>query len=112
MTDPDASPHHLMYEAIARAEQQLVQTFERDVGAELEIADRAEALLALVMSSVDSWTGTIQVDDDGAPVGGDVPKLILLALQYIGARALRSCAQHVRRSQLAMRPRPVPTIES
>jgi hypothetical protein len=89
MTDPEASPHQLMYDAMARAEEQLVQNFERDVGAELEVADRAEALLALVMSSVGSWTGTIQVGDDGAPVGGDVPKLILLALQYIGARALR-----------------------
>lgn len=76
MADPDASSHQLMYDAIAHAERLLVETFEGDVGYELDIADRAEALLALVMSSVGSWTGTVRVDDDGAPVG-EIGKLIL-----------------------------------
>ncbi len=41
------------------------------------------------MSSVGPATGTVRVDGIGTPVAGDVPKLILMALQYIGARALR-----------------------
>lgn len=89
MSDPEADPHQLVYEAIVGAETKLIQSFEQDVGDDLEVADRAEAFLVLVMTSVGSWTGAIHVDAYDAPAGGDVAKLILLALQYIGARGLR-----------------------
>lgn len=78
-----------MYEAILGAERRLRESYEQDVGLELAIADRAEALLAVVLDAVGPRTGTIRLDQAGAPVAGDVVLLKLAALQYLGARALR-----------------------
>jgi hypothetical protein len=87
--EPEKLPHEVMIEAIVGAEQRLRESYEQDAGYELGVADGAAALLALVMSSIPGATGTVHVDAAGVPVSGDVPLLKLMAMQYIGARALR-----------------------
>jgi len=76
-------------EAIMSAETRLRDTFEQDVGHELNVADAAATLLMTVAGSVGERTGRIDVDANGVPTGGDVAMLQLFAMQLMGMRAFR-----------------------
>lgn len=79
-----------VFAAILTAENRLRASFEKDVGAEIELADTAGALLTTAMAAVEEAQTFPNTDEIGIPRSGDAQRLILLALLGIGGRTLRA----------------------
>jgi hypothetical protein len=81
---------HEALESIARTEKQLLDSYEQDVGHELQLVDSASALLLAVLGHTHGRSGQIEVEEETNEVtGGDVEMLRLGAQRVIGIRALR-----------------------
>jgi hypothetical protein len=89
MADVPPTPHEQLRGHIRRVEAELAARFEHDAGRELDLADDASALLALVMSAVGKRTAALDLNRAGEP-SGDITHLKLTAMQFIGVRALRT----------------------
>jgi hypothetical protein len=83
------TPHQQIHATIRDTEEQLRDSFERDLRADLEVTDSATSCLATVVSSVGQRSGTIAIDKNGIPTGEDAHILQLFALVLMGARAVR-----------------------
>jgi hypothetical protein len=85
-----AMQFHEALESIARTEEELLESYEKDVGEELRLVDSALALLLAVLGHTQGWTAEVDVDEETNEVtGGDVETLMLAAQFVIGIRVLR-----------------------
>lgn len=73
---------------VQESERRLRDSYENDAERELGILDDTSSLLTLVMGAVGGRTTTIDVDKAGVP-SGEVDGLKLMALQFMGIRAVR-----------------------
>jgi hypothetical protein len=84
----ESSPAKRLHDEITTAEQQLYDSFEQDVGHELEFADMAATLLMTVVSLARERDVDTDLDVTRVPIG-DVQPVKLLALRLLGVRAFR-----------------------
>jgi hypothetical protein len=77
-----------LHDEITTLEQQLYNSFEKDVGHELELADQAVTFLIGVSSSARERDIETDADVVGVPIG-DVKSIKLFALRVMGLRAFR-----------------------
>jgi hypothetical protein len=71
---PAPASHEEMRALIENTEHQLAESFERDAGTALELADSATSLLGAVISSVGRRSATITVDA-GETLGTEIDLL-------------------------------------
>ena len=76
-------------QALLQLEAELAEQFVSSAGPLLDLVDDACALLMAVLLSAPAGTTSIELDEEGAVVGGDVPALHLLAQVTLGVRGLR-----------------------
>src|ERR1700749_2681068 len=90
MEERGAPQEGSVFAEILKAENRLRASFDEDVGAELELADRAASLLTTAMSTAGEPSALLNADEIRVPRSGDTQRLILLAVLGIGGRALRA----------------------